>query len=84
MVWLSVLSHRISGNAASDRNIHSSVSEQLKKNFAKSRWKVKKENREHVFNIFTLIVMNIIYIFIQTTPTSTTLVIFFIINNLIL
>ncbi|KAK8404722.1 hypothetical protein O3P69_007759 [Scylla paramamosain] len=29
----------ISGNAASDRNIHSSVSEQLKKNFAKSRWK---------------------------------------------
>uniref|UniRef100_A0A6A7FZT9 Calcium/calmodulin-dependent protein kinase type 1-like isoform X1 n=2 Tax=Hirondellea gigas TaxID=1518452 RepID=A0A6A7FZT9_9CRUS len=29
----------ISGNAASDRNIASSVSEQLKKNFAKSRWK---------------------------------------------
>lgn len=29
----------ISGNAASDRNIHSSVSEQLKKNFAKSRWR---------------------------------------------
>ncbi|XP_050736962.1 calcium/calmodulin-dependent protein kinase type 1 isoform X1 [Eriocheir sinensis] len=34
------LSHPwISGNAASDRNIHSSVSEQLKKNFAKSRWR---------------------------------------------
>ncbi|KAA0199077.1 hypothetical protein HAZT_HAZT003386 [Hyalella azteca] len=33
--------YRISGNAASDRNIHSSVSEQLKKNFAKSRWKVR-------------------------------------------
>lgn len=29
----------ICGNAASDRNIHSSVSEQLKKNFAKSRWR---------------------------------------------
>ncbi|XP_037788439.1 calcium/calmodulin-dependent protein kinase type 1 isoform X2 [Penaeus vannamei] len=29
----------ISGNAASDKNIHSSVSEQLKKNFAKSRWR---------------------------------------------
>ncbi|KAK7078576.1 Calcium/calmodulin-dependent protein kinase type 1, partial [Halocaridina rubra] len=29
----------ISGNTASDRNIHSSVSEQLKKNFAKSRWR---------------------------------------------
>ncbi|KAL7631844.1 UNVERIFIED_CONTAM: hypothetical protein RMT77_017854 [Armadillidium vulgare] len=29
----------ISGNAASDRNIHSSVSEQLRKNFAKSRWR---------------------------------------------
>lgn len=34
------LSHPwISGNAASDRNIHSSVSEQLRKNFAKSRWR---------------------------------------------
>ena len=32
-------SHRICGNAA-DRNIHDSVSAQLKKNFAKSRWKV--------------------------------------------
>jgi calcium/calmodulin-dependent protein kinase I len=30
----------ICGNAASDRNIHDSVSAQLKKNFAKSRWKV--------------------------------------------
>lgn len=29
----------ISGNTAKDTNIHSSVSEQLKKNFAKSRWK---------------------------------------------
>jgi len=29
----------ISGNAASTKNIHSSVSEQLKKNFAKSRWR---------------------------------------------
>lgn len=30
----------ISGNAASNKNIHGTVSEQLKKNFAKSRWKV--------------------------------------------
>lgn len=30
----------ISGNTARDKNIHSSVSEQLKKNFAKSKWKV--------------------------------------------
>lgn len=29
----------ISGNTAKDTNIHSSVSEQLRKNFAKSRWK---------------------------------------------
>uniref|UniRef100_A0A8D8VYJ5 Calcium/calmodulin-dependent protein kinase type 1 n=1 Tax=Cacopsylla melanoneura TaxID=428564 RepID=A0A8D8VYJ5_9HEMI len=29
----------ICGNAASERNIHGTVSEQLKKNFAKSRWK---------------------------------------------
>lgn len=29
----------ISGNAASTKNIHGTVSEQLKKNFAKSRWK---------------------------------------------
>lgn len=31
---------RITG-AKGDRNIHASVSEQLKKNFAKSRWKVR-------------------------------------------
>lgn len=31
---------RISGNAASNKNIHGTVSEQLRKNFAKSRWKV--------------------------------------------
>lgn len=35
-------SYRISGNAASSKNIHGTVSEQLKKNFAKSRWKVNK------------------------------------------
>ncbi|KAF2885613.1 hypothetical protein ILUMI_20555 [Ignelater luminosus] len=29
----------ISGNAASNKNIHGTVAEQLKKNFAKSRWK---------------------------------------------
>lgn len=29
----------ISGNAASNKNIHGTVSEQLKKNFSKSRWK---------------------------------------------
>lgn len=34
---------RISGNAASNKNIHGTVSEQLKKNFAKSRWKVRKK-----------------------------------------
>ena len=36
-----ISSIRISGNAASTKNIHSSVSEQLKKNFAKSRWRVR-------------------------------------------
>ena len=35
-----LFSHRISGNTARDKDIHSSVSEQLKKNFAKSRWRV--------------------------------------------
>lgn len=29
----------ISGNTAKDTNIHATVSEQLKKNFAKSHWK---------------------------------------------
>ena len=32
--------NRITG-AKGDRNIHASVSEQLKKNFAKSKWKVR-------------------------------------------
>ena len=35
-----VMCFRITG-AKGDKNIHATVSEQLKKNFAKSRWKVK-------------------------------------------
>ncbi|KAJ8982808.1 hypothetical protein NQ317_010429 [Molorchus minor] len=35
----------ISGNAASNKNIHGTVSEQLKKTFAKSRWKVTSLSR---------------------------------------
>lgn len=31
---------RISGDTALDKNIHESVSAQIKKNFAKSKWKV--------------------------------------------
>lgn len=31
---------RIAGDTALDKNIHQSVSEQIKKNFAKSKWKV--------------------------------------------
>ncbi|KDR20580.1 Calcium/calmodulin-dependent protein kinase type 1D, partial [Zootermopsis nevadensis] len=38
----------ISGNAASNKNIHGTVSEQLKKNFAKSRWKVV-----HIYTFIT-------------------------------
>lgn len=33
----------ISGNLASDKDIYHSVSEQLRKNFAKNKWKVSKE-----------------------------------------
>ena len=36
---------RITG-AKGDRNIHASVSEQLKKNFAKSKWKVRYQSPE--------------------------------------
>lgn len=32
--------YRISGDTALDKNIHESVSAQIKKNFAKSKWKV--------------------------------------------
>lgn len=39
---------RICGNEASSKNIHGTVSEQLKKNFAKSRWKVSSNPLEHV------------------------------------
>lgn len=42
-----IIQFRISGNAASNKNIHGTVSEQLKKNFAKSRWKVSSYN---IFN----------------------------------
>lgn len=34
--------HRIAGDTALDKNIHQSVSEQIKKNFAKSKWKVSR------------------------------------------
>lgn len=40
IAWTRYNIFRISGNAASNKNIHGTVSEQLKKNFAKSRWKV--------------------------------------------
>lgn len=42
LIFLFVQQNRISGNAASNKNIHGTVSEQLKKNFAKSRWKVRR------------------------------------------
>lgn len=35
-----VSSHRISGNAASDKNIKDGVCAQIEKNFAKAKWKV--------------------------------------------
>lgn len=45
----SALAHPwISGNAASNKNIHGTVAEQLKKNFAKSRWK-------HAYHVATVI-----------------------------
>lgn len=37
---MSVLYFRIAGDTALDKNIHESVSAQIKKNFAKSKWKV--------------------------------------------
>lgn len=43
-----VICFRISGNAASNKNIHGTVSEQLKKNFAKSRWKVNANKNDSV------------------------------------
>jgi len=39
LVILSLID-RICGDTALDKNIHASVSEQIKKNFAKSKWKV--------------------------------------------
>lgn len=36
----SLLCVRIAGDTALDKNIHESVSAQIKKNFAKSKWKV--------------------------------------------
>lgn len=34
--------HRISGNTALEKDIHASVSEQIRKNFAKTKWKVSE------------------------------------------
>lgn len=44
-VFLSLLTPlccRIAGDTALDKNIHESVSAQIKKNFAKSKWKVSQ------------------------------------------
>ena len=38
----------ICGDTASDKNIHGSVAEQLKKNFAKSKWKVLLHSYDHI------------------------------------
>lgn len=38
--YLSCFSVRISGNAASDKNIKDGVCAQIEKNFAKAKWKV--------------------------------------------
>lgn len=66
-VFLFVHHFRISGNAASDKNIHGTVSEQLKKTFAKSRWKVSARTHIHIYTqytharIFTLYTRCILY-----------------------
>lgn len=39
--------YRICGDTALDKNIHESVSAQIKKNFAKSKWKVSQQPAEH-------------------------------------
>lgn len=43
---------RICGNAASNKNIHGTVSEQLKKNFAKSRWRVSSHKLKKHYRIY--------------------------------
>lgn len=40
LCFLTPLFVRIAGDTALDKNIHESVSAQIKKNFAKSKWKV--------------------------------------------
>lgn len=40
--FLTPLFVRIAGDTALDKNIHESVSAQIKKNFAKSKWKVSQ------------------------------------------
>lgn len=45
---MSVLYFRIAGDTALDKNIHESVSAQIKKNFAKSKWKVNPWTYESI------------------------------------
>ena len=58
---------RISGNTALNKNIHASVSEQMKKRFAKSKWKVNRIYRciiyvmYYVFRLLSLIKIYMIY-----------------------
>uniref|UniRef100_T1J1E2 Protein kinase domain-containing protein n=1 Tax=Strigamia maritima TaxID=126957 RepID=T1J1E2_STRMM len=47
----------ISGNTASDKNIHSSVSEQLRKNFAKTKWR-QAYNATAIIRKMRLLAMN--------------------------
>ena len=54
--------NRISGNAASTKNIHSSVSEQLKKNFAKSRWRVRTSFHFLHFDLFFLFFFHVEFV----------------------
>lgn len=42
LCFLTLLFVRIAGDTALEKNIHESVSAQIKKNFAKSKWKVSE------------------------------------------
>lgn len=58
------LHFRIAGDTALDKNIHESVSAQIKKNFAKSKWKVR-----HFLNL-SLIIFDCICLYVARKNSS--------------
>jgi hypothetical protein len=66
------LCFRIAGDTALNKNIHESVSAQIRKNFAKSKWRVSPEFAKFPGTLTTLVILAVSLehaVFLKVTVT---------------